>query len=178
MLDGMMARPLATSGVPVRISAAFRAADDPLTRVGSLPVRIEYPDGDEQTLVLDPTPGRDGEFSGTFTPETAGSWFARVGTGGEEFIAAAGHKFDVRAAERELRDRTTDPSFATIMAARTGGKSLTVKTADQAAEAFSMLRVDHVREERESLWDRWPFSGFLLLLLFVEWTWRKALRQP
>ena len=110
-------------------------------------------------------------------PETGGTWFARITTG-EDNAAAAVQQFDVQPPARELRDQSADFGFARLVASQTGGAAVEPVEAVQAAADLMMRKVEHVTEERRALWDKWPYFGLLFLLIFAEWTWRKALRQP
>jgi hypothetical protein len=166
--------PGAVPGAPVRIEASFRGAEDAAMNTGGLVVELESPAGEKRELPL----SADGEsFVGSFVPETGGTWFARITTG-EDGAAAALQQFDVRPPARELRDQSADFSFGRVVASQTAGFAVEPLEAVSAAAELTMRRVEHVTEERRALWDKWPYFGLLFLLIFAEWTWRKALRQP
>ena len=166
--------PHAAPGVPLRVEASFRSGGDSAVLPKTLMVELEDPSGDKQPLALT----AEGKiFANSFVPEIAGTWLARVAAG-EDGAAAVVQPFEVKPPERELRDRTADLSFGRQVAAETGGDAVTPEGAVSAAAKLQMKRVEHVTEHRESLWDKWPYFVLLMTLLFAEWTWRKALRQP
>jgi hypothetical protein len=99
----------------------------------------------------------------------AGQWTVRLRDG-----ETASQTIDVLDNDRELLDLSCDRAWLQQLAADTGGESASLAEADRLLNHIKARSRTETRETHWRLWDaRWMLAT-LIVLLTVEWVWRKA----
>jgi len=126
---------------------------------------------EETPLVLRPVPGIDGLYRGSFTPVIAGRYEIRAG--GEDRESANTVALTVKPAERETLEPRARRDLLEQMAARSGGRCLSISEVPAlAGHVRGRTRTVTLHKER-SLWDLWAVLALFLALGAVEWYLRR-----
>lgn len=139
-------------------------------------VTIRRPDGETETV-----PSRienlngAADFSNTLEP---GDYFAVVSadSGQGRGIQYARTRFIVNARNPELDNPAADPSLLRELAHVSGGDFLTPRTMIERLEQWAadgLPSLEMTRSERTTLWDNWISLLLFVILLMLEWFFRK-----
>lgn len=126
---------------------------------------------DEQLFHAEARPVHEGAawLAAVFEGVSAGQWTVRLREGEE-----ASQTIDVIDNNRELIDLSCDRAWLQQLAADTGGESASLAEADRLLNNIKARSRTETRETLWRLWDARWLLAILILLLTVEWVWRKA----
>ena len=145
----------------------FRPSEDP-TRT----VRWAGPDGEPQDLELALAEGRPGIYRGSLLVERPGLYRAWIEVDGIRMSTA---EFEVLLPSREFADPSPDPESMRLLAAKTGGKAVTLANLGDLVNELpgGEERREPISSRLEDAWDRWSTLLIALGLLSAEWILRK-----
>jgi len=136
---------------------------------GPVSISVFNPEGQRIDAELKPT-GKPGEFAGTFSPQKAGTYRVKIETRAgslEELMVVSGPLED--------QDAAPDPERLRRVASSTGGKILT-RNDDllKEIEAYAAKGEKRfVEERRVPLWAMTVTLPVILVVLGMEWFWRR-----
>jgi nitrogen fixation protein FixH len=178
---GRVAVSLSSDRVSPREPVTVRAevGDEQFVRVNDAAVtaRVRSPSGDEREIPMEWTVAHDGEYRAAFTPEEPGLYEVRVAGSGRR---AAGASMDsattylrVAPSEAEYFGAEMRAPLLRRIASETEGRFYTPATVDALPEDLTLSRrgVTVVREL--DLWDMPVIFLLLVMLMSVEWGYRK-----
>ena len=135
--------------------------------------RVVPPDAPSFDVPLLPELGASGEYVGHFTPTSAGAHrIAVTATVGADTLEADGLVF----ADRDLGDPgpvERDDRVLGRIAERTGGQAWQLDDLDRLPEALLLTNSGVTARASSDLWDAPLFFLLLLLLLAIDWAWRR-----
>jgi hypothetical protein len=131
--------------------------------------------GDSRDVPLDWAIDRDGEYRGTFTPDSAGVYTVRVDATMPSG-AVVGDTSYLRVADlnTEYFDAEMRAPLLQRMARETGGKFYTPATANTLAQDVALSKHGVTVVNQMDLWDMPAVLLLLISLLGAEWWYRKA----
>jgi hypothetical protein len=141
----------------------------------SVMAHVTSPSGREQTVPLDWTAGRDGEYHGTFTPDESGRYEVAVSAArGDKPLGSDAVHLTAASGEAEFFDAAMRRSLLERIAEETGGRFFTPSTASSLADAISYTGHGVTVVEEHDLWDMPVLLVALITLLGTEWGFRRA----
>jgi len=133
--------------------------------------------GAAATVLLKAVPGRAGMFHGLCSPPAAGRW--RVTASGDE-EGRGDSALGAVAAEFDVRDETTERTatgmrrdLLTKMARTTGGEYLSLRDLPLLGDWATPRQASATYVKEYELWDNWPAAMVFVLLVGMEWAWRR-----
>ena len=125
---------------------------------------------DDQVLQAEARPVHEGAAwrAAVFEGVPAGQWTVRLRDG-----ETASQTIEVVDNNRELLDLSCDRAWLQQLAADTGGESASLAEADRLLNYIKARSRTETRETIWRLWDARWLLGLLIVLLTVEWIWRK-----
>jgi uncharacterized membrane protein len=159
---------------PVRLTA--EVDDDSYLKVNHSEVKatITTPSGATSQVSMDWTVDKDGEYRGSFTPTELGMYRIDVdAASGPDTVRSQPTYLDVAESTAEYFGSQMRASLLKRVADETGGRFYTPATVASLPEDISFTgRGSTVQEEKE-LWDMPIVLITLLMLVGLEWAWRR-----
>ncbi|MBI4499764.1 MAG: hypothetical protein HY700_01260 [Gemmatimonadetes bacterium] len=161
-------------GDPVTLTA--EVDDDRYFRINNAVVtaQVVAPTGEKQTIPLDWTVSRDGEYRGTFTPKAEGLYAITVsGNQGSRALPPATAYVQATPLSTEYFDAEMHAPLLKRIAEETGGRFYTPATVSTLPEDVSYTQSGAAVVEEKDLWDM-PILFLLLVgLVSAEWGYRR-----
>lgn len=162
-------------GEPVTITAEID--DDRYLRVNDAQVtaRVIDPLGKEQTVPMEWTVNRDGEYRASFTPQTEGIYQVQVNAReGSRTLPGGSAYFQATPLSTEYFDAEMHASILRRIADETGGRFYTPETVASLPEDVSYTESGAAVVEERDLWDMPIIFLLLLALVGSEWGYRRV----
>ena len=159
---------------PVKFSAIVRDDQGEGTTNAAVIARIRNPAGRPERVELASVPGPGGHYSGTFEPQTSGSFEIEIeATLGDKKLTAEKITIEVGRPNLEFEKLDLDEKMLGRIAADTGGRYVHITTADNLID-----QLDRTQQKKRITFERqlyWPPLFWLLFVgvLTTEWILRK-----
>jgi uncharacterized membrane protein len=161
-------------GEPIRMRAAVRDRGFVPVNDAVVRARVVGPSGREVELPLELDTSHDGEYTATFTPDTAGLYAIRLAaTRGSEVQGESVAYVRAAAGDAEYFDAGQRAPLLQRIAKETGGRYYTPATASRLAEDATYLGRGLTTTREMDLWDMPIVLVMLLGLLGTEWFLRR-----
>ena len=165
-------------GSRVEFTAGIDSSSGDVAADVQFSANVKRPDGSLQTVRM--VRQGEGVRGSILDTRQAGDYVIEVeAAGGDQPTGAARARFLVFDQDLELDNPAADPALMATMAKMTGGKKL---APEQLAGLLRQLQeeshdLEVTTEEKQTLWDKWPFFLFFVALLGTEWFLRKKWGQ-
>ena len=162
-------------GEPVELLAVVE--DDTYLKVNNTEVRVRVrsPSGAVDSLTMDWTVDRDGEYRARFVPREEGLYEIRADAEeGGEFLASDASYVQVKDPAREYFDAEMQAPTLRRIADETGGHFYTSETVSTLPEDIMFTDSGTTVVERRDLWDMPAIFLVLILLVSAEWGYRRT----
>ena len=162
------------AGEPVELLAVVE--DDTYLKVNNTEVRVRVrsPSGAVDSLTMDWTVDRDGEYRAKFVPREEGLYEIRVDAEeGGEFLASDASYVQVKDPAREYFDAEMQAPTLRRISDETHGHFYTSKTVSTLPEDITFTDSGTTVVERRDLWDMPAIFLMLILLVSAEWGYRR-----
>jgi hypothetical protein len=150
--------------------------DDRYLKVNNAEVTAEItgPTGTRQTVPLDWTVSRDGEYRGTFTPATEGLYEIQVDARqGKSVLPGSKTFIQATPLSTEYFDAEMHAPLLKRIADETGGRFYTPATVKSLPEDVSYTQSGAAVVEEKDLWDMPVIFLMLVALVGGEWAYRR-----
>jgi uncharacterized membrane protein len=161
-------------GEPVTLIA--EVDDDRYLKINNAQVTAEVtgPAGKRESVTLDWTVSRDGEYRGTFTPDVEGLYEIRVDAKeGGKFLPGSTTYVQAAPLSTEYFDAEMHAPLLQRIATETGGRFYTPETVGTLAEDVSYTQSGAAVVEEKDLWDMPAIFILLVALVGAEWGYRR-----
>ena len=161
-------------GEPVTLIA--EVDDDRYLKINNAQVTAEVtgPTGKRESVGLDWTVARDGEYRGTFTPDAEGLYEIRVDAKeGGKFLPGSTTYVQAAPLSTEYFDAEMHAPLLQRIATETGGRFYTPATVGTLAEDVSYTQSGAAVVEEKDLWDMPAIFILLVALVGAEWGYRR-----
>jgi hypothetical protein len=151
--------------------------DDTYLKVNNteVQVRVRSPSGVVDSLTMDWTVDRDGEYRARFVPREEGLYEIQADAEeGGEFLASDASFVQVKDPAREYFDAEMQAPTLRRIADETDGHFYTSETVSTLPEDISFTDSGTTVVERRDLWDMPAIFLMLILLVSAEWGFRKT----
>jgi uncharacterized membrane protein len=149
--------------------------------LGDVAVRgtVTDPLGNEQEITFRPDLGEAGTYTATLLPAEEGVYALDVSAAsGDVLVGEQSHSLLVRSTREEYYDATLKRPFLERLAEAAGGFYYTPGEADALATNLRGSRTSTSVYTVDYLWDMPFLFGLILMLLSVEWVWRRRRGLP
>ncbi|MDX1487443.1 MAG: hypothetical protein R3268_04530, partial [Acidiferrobacterales bacterium] len=136
-------------------------------------LRVTTPLGDRLRLPMTWLPDSDGVYHARFTPPHPGLYDLHVEVPDESGLETAMDHIQVGATTREYFQAEMRAPFLRRLADETGGRFYAARDASQLADAITTARASAAVEKRLELWDMPAGLLLVLILLSLEWIYRR-----
>ncbi len=136
-------------------------------------LRVTTPLGDRLRLPMTWLPASDGVYHARFTPPHAGVYDLQVEVPTENGLETTVDHIQVGATMREYFQAEMRESLLRRLADETGGRFYAAHDAAQLADAITSARASVAVQQRLQLWDMPAGLLLLLMLLSLEWIYRR-----
>lgn len=163
------------AGEPVELLAVVE--DNTYLKVNNTEVRVRVrsPSGAVDSLTMDWTVDRDGEYRARFVPREEGLYEIRADVEeGGEFLASDASYVQVKDPAREYFDAEMQASTLRRIADETDGHFYTSETVSTLPEDIIFTDSGTTVVERRDLWDMPAIFLVLILLVSAEWGYRRT----
>jgi len=167
-------------GDKVTLTAEVRGADGLLTDKAAVSARLD--DAAGTTVALGLVAGSKGVYAGSFEPAAAGTYkIATTAAQGDNVLGGAPASFEVGVEDVEMRHIDLDEDYLRAIAAQSGGVYIPLlefpayaSALDAQGESERTVEVLNLRQRRVL----YPLFIVFVMLVTVEWVWRKRLEMP
>ena len=159
---------------PVVIEVTATDKNFALTNAAKLRTVIVDDTGKRKELTLEQVLGQDGLYTARFIPNRYGEYtVTALGTLNGETLQEQQALFEVKPSYVEFSDAALNVPLLTTLANMSGGKYYPIEEADQLVNQISLVESATSQITDVDIWDVPLIFGLILLLLGLEWFFRK-----
>ncbi len=163
--------------IPIKINV-FDEDYDPLN-FAEVTGTITGPDGESREVVFHPDLSQEGEYAAGFTPTAQGVYRISAEAKKDEILlGSARQSFLSTLSKKEYYDATLKSEFLENLAAKSGGVYYTPENAAEIPVNLKIRKSETSVTETEYLWDMPLLFIIAIILLGIEWFYRRRKGMP